>query len=57
VVDPPTAQVVWYVDGKPYEVADYPYTARWPLRPGDHVIQARLPVSGAASGLVRVTIQ
>jgi penicillin-binding protein 1C len=57
VVDVPTAQVVWYVDGKPFEVADYPYTARWPLSPGDHVIQARLPMGGAASGLVRVTIQ
>lgn len=57
VVDPPAAQVVWYVDGRPYEVADYPYTARWPLAPGDHVIQARLPTTGAASGLVRVTVQ
>jgi hypothetical protein len=56
VVEPPTAQVVWYVDGAPFEVVDYPYAARWPLRPGEHAFQARL-ARGAASGVVRVVVE
>ena len=57
VVDPPSLQVVWYVDGRPFEVVDYPYTARWDLVPGDHVFQARLAGAGAASASVRITVQ
>ena len=33
-VDATSEQVVWYVDGKPFQLVDYPYTARWPLAPG-----------------------
>ena len=55
--DPPSAQIVWYVDGMPYEVADRPYTARWPLRPGTHRFQARLPFQGAASREVSVLVE
>jgi len=57
VVDPPVAQVVWYVDGKPFKVVDYPYAARWSLQPGDHVFQARLARGGALSGSVRVRVE
>lgn len=57
VVDPPVPQVVWYVDGRPFEVADYPYTARWPLQAGDHVFQARLPSVDAASARVSVAVE
>ena len=32
-VDPPSEQVVWYVDGAPYELVDHPNTARWQLTP------------------------
>jgi len=56
VVDPPVPQVVWYVDGRPFRVVDYPYGARWKLTPGDHVFQARLAQGSAASALVRVQI-
>lgn len=55
-VDPPTDQVVWYVDGVPFRVVDYPYTARWPLAPGEHSFQVRLPFRDAASSVVRVTV-
>ena len=55
-VDPPTEQVVWYVDGQPFEVTDYPYTARWPLAPGEHTLQAQVPFQEAASAVVRVTV-
>jgi penicillin-binding protein 1C len=57
VVDPPSPQIVWYVDGAPYVVAEYPYTARWPLVPGEHVFQARTAVGGAASAPVRVSVE
>jgi penicillin-binding protein 1C len=56
VVDPPTDQLVWYVDGAPYRVADAPYTVRWRLTPGEHVFQARLPFVETASVPVRVTV-
>ena len=57
VVDPPGADVVFYVDGVPVEVAAYPYRARWPLRPGEHVFEARVPRGGAVSARVRVVVQ
>ncbi len=57
LVDPPAAQVVWYVDDAPFEVVDYPYTTRWALRPGDHTFQARLPWTNVASTAVRVRVQ
>jgi penicillin-binding protein 1C len=57
VADPPVPQVVWYVDGRPYVVAEAPYTARWPLAPGDHVIEARLPNVDVRSGRVTVHVE
>ncbi len=57
VVDPPVRQVVWYVDGRPYETVDYPYTTRWKLTPGEHTFQVRLPFTEGASGAVRVIVQ
>jgi penicillin-binding protein 1C len=55
-VEPPVAQLVWYVDGHPFRVADRPHTARWSLQPGVHEIQARLPFSKDASASVRITV-
>jgi len=51
------AQVVWYVDGHPWETVPRPYTTRWPLRPGAHMFQARLSVGGPASQSVRVLVE
>ena len=56
VVDPPREQVVWYVDGEPFEVADHPFTVRWPLENGTHSFQARLPYEPGSSQVVRVTV-
>ena len=56
VVDPPSAQVVWYVDGAPLTIAGYPYAARWRLVPGEHTIVARLPHTDLASRPVRVRV-
>jgi penicillin-binding protein 1C len=57
VVDPPAQQVVWYVDNVSFQVVDYPYTARWALKPGAHTFQVRLPFINAASAAVRVRVQ
>jgi hypothetical protein len=53
----PRAQVVRYVDGGPFQVADYPYTVRWRLAAGEHVFQARLIDGRTASTAVHVLVQ
>jgi penicillin-binding protein 1C len=57
VVDPPGSEVVFYVDGRPFETVAYPYTTRWPLRSGEHVFEARVPSAGAFSARARVLVQ
>lgn len=57
VADPPAKQVVWYVDGQPFVVAEYPFSARWPLSPGEHTFQVKLPYRDIASPPVRVAVQ
>ena len=48
-VEPAAPQLVWYVDGVPVATVTAPYTHRWRLTPGEHVIQARVPSAGAVS--------
>lgn len=57
VVDPRVEQVLWLVDGQPYQLVDYPYTARWPLVPGRHSFQVEVPYRDARSRRVWVTVQ
>lgn len=57
VVDPPPKQIVWYVDGAPFEVVDYPRVARWPLESGEHTFEARLPHAEVRSTRVRVSVE
>ena len=57
LVEPSVEQIVWYVDGAPFQVVDYPYTTRWGLTPGEHTFQARLPFARAASEAVRVRVE
>ncbi len=57
VADPPVEQLVWYVDGAPFQVVDYPYKTRWPVSPGEHTFQVRFPFSSVASRPVRVTVR
>jgi membrane carboxypeptidase/penicillin-binding protein PbpC len=56
VVDPPTSQIVWYMDGKPFKIVDYPYSARWPMKPGRHTFQARIPYSHAISATITIDV-
>ncbi|MBN2370837.1 MAG: transglycosylase domain-containing protein [Vicinamibacteria bacterium] len=57
VVDPPVPQIVWHVDGRPFEVVDYPYVTRWRLAPGEHVFVARLPHARASSSSISVSVE
>lgn len=54
---PPGPELLWLVDGKPFRLAPYPYTARWPLAPGEHLIQAQSPLSGETTPAVRVRVE
>lgn len=56
-VVPPVRELLWLVDGKPYRLAPYPYTVRWPLQTGDHVIQARAPLSPEVSASVHIRVE
>ena len=51
------AQIVWYVDGEPFVVAQADQTVFWPLKPGAHKIQARLALRPGASRSVRVMVE
>jgi len=57
VVDPPPEQVVWYVDGRPYMTAEYPFSVRWPLAVGDHTFQARVPFTELRSRIVGIAVE
>jgi penicillin-binding protein 1C len=50
-------QILWYVDGKPLLLADRHAAIPWPVEPGTHLIEARLPYGGGAAKPVEVTIR
>jgi penicillin-binding protein 1C len=54
---PHVEQIVWYVDGEPFAVADPDQPTFWPMQPGVHRFQARLPLRPGASRTVKVTIE
>jgi hypothetical protein len=56
-VEPPIAQIVWYVDNEPYRLVDYPYSTRWPLQPGKHSIQARVPMTPEQTEIVTINVE
>jgi penicillin-binding protein 1C len=57
VAEPHVPQVVWYVDGEPFATADPDEAVYWPLEPGKHRFQARLPFQPGASNVVHVTVE
>lgn len=57
VVEPPVDQIVWCLDGEPFVISPYPYTARLALTRGAHVIQARVPLTHERAPLVRVSME
>jgi len=54
--DPAPAELTWYVDGRPWRIAGYPYTVRWPIEPGAHRFQVRIPGQEDASAPVHVSV-
>jgi penicillin-binding protein 1C len=57
VVEPRVPQVVWYVDGEPFAVADPDKPVYWPISPGAHRFQLRLPYRDGASRPVRIVVE
>lgn len=43
VVEPRITEVIWYIDGEEYGRTGYPYTIRWPLSEGEHLVQVKFP--------------
>lgn len=57
VVTPSPNQLVWYVDGEPFKVVEYPFTARWPLERGRHFFQVGLPGVLEKSSPIYVSVE
>jgi penicillin-binding protein 1C len=57
VVEPKVAQIVWYVDGEPFAVADPDTPVYWPMQQGTHRFQIKLPLQEGASRVVRVVVE
>ena len=55
-VTPAVPEIIWYVDGKPFQKVAYPYTTRWHLRAGSHVLQARFPHADIQSDIITITV-
>ncbi len=53
----PVPELLWYVDGVPFQTAPYPYTVRWPIVPGEHVFVAEVPMTPIRSQPVRVILE
>lgn len=49
-------QVLWYVDDKPVQVTQAPFTFRWPLLPGSHKVFAELPYFGIRTKAITVHV-
>jgi penicillin-binding protein 1C len=55
--EPRVPQVVWLVDGAPVATADPAKPFLWPMTPGAHRFQIRLPFAATASASVRVVVE
>ena len=55
-VSPTVPEIIWYVDGEPFQKVAYPYTTRWHLRAGSHALQARFPHADIQSGIITITV-
>jgi penicillin-binding protein 1C len=56
-VEPHVGQIVWYVDGEPFALADPDETVYWPLAPGHHRFQIRRPFGDGQSKAVRIAVE
>ncbi len=56
-VEPPVPQIVWLVDGKPVATAAPDTPLLWPMSPGHHRFQIRLPLEEGVSRPVAVLVE
>ncbi len=56
-IAPAKAEIIWYVDGAPYQTVRFPFVARWPLVSGEHTFQARVAYQQEKSEIVRVKVE
>jgi penicillin-binding protein 1C len=56
-VQPRARWIDWYADGALVARAAFPYNARFPLRPGTHLLQAVVPDTGEKSGVVAINVR
>ncbi len=56
-VKPHVPQIVWYVDGQPFAVADPDRPVFWPIESGQHRFQIRLPYRDETSAIVPIYVQ
>jgi penicillin-binding protein 1C len=56
-VSPSVHQIVWLVDGQAYALADPSVPLYWPVSPGAHRFQIRLPLRRGASSVTRVVVR
>ena len=54
---PREVELLWIVDGEPFDLVTHPESARWPLRPGEHTIRVEIPSVGLRSGTVTVRVE
>jgi penicillin-binding protein 1C len=50
-------QILWLVDGKPFQTADLETGVRWPLSPGEHRIQAQLALRPERSASITIWVE
>ncbi|WP_216851346.1 transglycosylase domain-containing protein [Acidisphaera sp. L21] len=55
--DPPVPQIVWLVDGKPVATTAPDAPLFWPMTPGRHHFQIRLPLAAGVSKPVAVIVE
>jgi len=56
-VKPSVKQITWYVNGKPFKNANYPYNVRLPLKSGQHIIQAAVPLTDERSKVIVINVE
>ena len=56
-VEPKVPQIVWLVDGRPLAISAPDKPVYWPLIPGRHLIQIRLPLQADVSPPVSVVVE
>ena len=55
--EPPVPQIVWLVDGKPFATAAPDAPLLWPMTPGRHKFQVRMPLQGEVSRPIAVVVE